>query len=411
MDRCWFIALDKVMNPSNKQDALMTAYTQSPDVVVIGGGIVGCACAYYLSKAGVRVRLMEKGPLGVGASRAGMTHIVTWEEPEIHLQLARASKKLYAELSQELPLDIQYRETGSIAIVETPDKLESTGEMVRRLQDWGLKCGLLSAEEMVAIEPMIAPDVAGGAYFDEDAQVSPLYAVQALARAAQDHGSTIERFAEVTGLELSPDRSQIVAVQTVKSRIPTGGVVIAAGAWSGQVAKMVGLELPISPRKGTLVITSPMPKDFLRCQILLAAGYMDSVRSGAGSGIAVAANIQQVKNGNLLLGSSRQFVGFEAAVDPQVISLMTRRNLRFFPAIANLPAIRAWTGFRPYTPDLLPVISPVETIRGLYIASGHEGIGITEAPITGKLISQLVTGQTPEVPLDELSYARFASPS
>jgi glycine/D-amino acid oxidase-like deaminating enzyme len=385
----------------------MTPYTPKPDIVVIGGGIVGCACAYYLARAGVRVHLVEKGPLGVGASRAGMTHIVTWEEPEIHLQLARASKKLYAELSQELPLDIQYRETGSIAIVETPDKLGASGEMVRRLQAWGLKCRLLSAEEMIQVEPVIAPDLAGGAYFEEDAQVNPLYAVQALARAAQDYGATVERYAEVTGLELSTEQNQVVAVQTARSRIPTGGAVIAAGAWSGQVAKMLGLELPISPRKGTLVITPPMPKDFLRCQILLAAGYMDSVHSGAGSGIAVAANIQQVKNGNLLLGSSRQFVGFEPAVDPQVVSLMTMRNLRFFPAIANLPAIRIWTGFRPYTPDLLPVISPVEAIRGLYIAAGHEGIGITEAPITGKLISQLVSGQAPDVPLEELSFARF----
>jgi sarcosine oxidase subunit beta len=134
---------------------------------------------------------------------------------------------------------------------------------------------------------------------------------------------------------------------------------------------------------------------------------MDSVRSGATSGVSVAANIQQAVNGNLVLGSSRQFTGFERSVDPMVVAMMLTRCLRFFPVLAELSAIRTWAGFRPYTPDLLPIISAVETISGMYIAAGHEGIGITEGPITGKLISQLVTGQVPAIPLEEVSFSRF----
>jgi sarcosine oxidase subunit beta len=378
-----------------------------PDVVKIGGGIVGCACAYYLTQAGVRVHLLERGALGSGASKAGMTYIVTWEEPETHLNLARESKRLYQELSQVLPIDIQYRETGSIAIVEQPQNIVSFGETVRRLQEWGVKCRILSAEELVAIEPHIAPDVGGGAYFEEDAQVNPLYVTQALARAAQEDGATIETFNEVIGIECSQDPYRVVAVQTAKGLIPTSGVVIAAGAWSAQVARMVNLEVSISPRKDTLVVTTPLPEDFFSCKIILAAGYMDSVREGANSGVAVAANVQQVKNGNLILGSSHQFVGFDFSVDPAVLSKMMKRNLRFFPDLAKVTAIRTWSGFRPYTPDLLPIISAVDTIEGLYIAAGHEGIGITEALITGKLISQLITKQTPDLPLGELSLSRF----
>lgn len=378
-----------------------------PDVVIIGGGIVGCACAYYLAQAGVRIHLVEKGALGSGASKAGMTHVVTWEEPEVHLQLAKASRRLYQELSQVLPLDIQYRETGSIAIVERPEGMASFGETVRRLQEWGVKCRLLSAAELTSIEPNIAADVGGGAYFEEDAQVSPLYATQAMAWAAKERGAVIETFSEVVGIECTPDGHQVTAVRTAKGLIPTGNVVIAAGAWSGQIARLVNLDVPISPRKGILVVTAPLPETLFRCKILLAAGYMDSVREGASSGVAVAANIQQVKNGNLLLGSSRQFVGFDARVDAQVVSMMIKRNLRFFPVLAKVTAIRTWAGFRPYTPDLLPIISAVDSIQGLYIAAGHEGIGITEAPITGKLISQLVTGQAPDLPLGVLSLSRF----
>lgn len=378
-----------------------------PEVVIIGGGIIGCACAYYLAQEGVSVHLVEKGAIGDGASKAGMTHIVTWEEPEIHLHLARESNRLYQELSQVLPMDIEYRQSGSIAIVEHPEGMASFGETVRRLQDWGVKCQLLRAAELVSMEPNLAPDVGGGAYFEEDAQVNPLYATQAMACAAKERGAVIETFSEVIGIECTSDHRRVTAVQTVRGRIPCEKIVIAAGAWSGQIAKMVNLEVPISPRKGTLVVTAPVPEDLFRCKILLAAGYMDSVREGASSGVAVAANVQQVKNGNLLLGSSRQFVGFDASVDPRVVSMMMKRNLRFFPALAKVTAIRTWAGFRPYTPDLLPIISAVDTIPGLYIAAGHEGIGITEAPITGKLISQIITGQTPDLPLGLLSLSRF----
>lgn len=378
-----------------------------PDVVIIGGGIVGCACAYYLSKAGVKVHLVERGPLGSGASKAGMTHVVTWEEPEIHLKLAKRSSQLYQELSQQLTPDIQYRTTGSIAIVEKHEGLASMQAMVGRLQAGGLKCRMLSHEDLLEMEPHLAPDLAGGAYFEEDGQVNPLYTTQALAAAARACGATIENFAEVTGIEKKEDGS-ISAVVTAKGRVPTGQVVIAAGAWSGQVGRLAGVEIPISPRKGTLVVTTPLPPGaLLNCKIILSAGYMDSVKQGGAAGIAVAANLQQVENGNLLLGSSRQFVGFDINVDPTVVSLMLSRCVRFFPELGKITAIRTWAGLRPYTPDLLPIISPVDPAPGLYVAAGHEGIGITEAPVTGRLIGQLLTGQTPDIPLDELRWSRF----
>jgi glycine/D-amino acid oxidase-like deaminating enzyme len=377
-----------------------------PDVVVIGGGIVGCSCAYYLSRAGAKVHLVEKGPMGSGASKAGMCHVVTWEEPEIHLRLARASKQLYEALSEELPADIEYRRTGSMAIVEKPEALESFGEIVRSLQDWGLNCRLLSAEEIAEMEPIVAPDIGGGMLFPEDAQVNPLYATLGLARGAEDHGATIQSFAEVTGIELSADGRKVVAVNTTADRIPTKCVVNAAGAWSGVIGNMVGLDVPVTPRKGHLVVTVPVPDNVVNCKIILAAGYMDSLKESVD--VAVAANLQQTANGNLLLGTSRQFVGFDRSVEPQVISLMLSRCLRFFPTLSEVHAIRTWAGLRPYTPDLLPIIGPVDTLEGFYMASGHEGIGITEGPITGKLISQIVTGQEPDLPLEELSLSRFA---
>jgi glycine/D-amino acid oxidase-like deaminating enzyme len=379
-----------------------------PDVLIIGGGIMGCSCAYYLSRAGVKVHLIDKGPIGSGASKAGMSHVVTWEEPEIHLDLAFNSDRLYQELSQELPIDIQYRKTGSIAVIENPEGLAPMQGLVERLQRRGMHSRMLSSSDLVELEPNLAPDLAGGALFEDDAQVNPLYAAQALAAAVRDRAGVIQTSTEVIGLELAPGGAALSAVVTDKGRIPAKCVVIAAGAWSGLVGKLAGIEIPVSPRKGTLVVTSRVPESsILKCKTVFSAGYLDSIQQGAESGIAVAANLQQTQNGNLLLGSSRQFAGFDLAVDPRVVSLLLSRCIRFFPALANITALRIWSGLRPYTPDLLPIISPVESIAGLYIAAGHEGIGITEGPITGKLISQMITGDKLAIQTDKLSLSRF----
>jgi D-hydroxyproline dehydrogenase subunit beta len=185
--------------------------------------------------------------------------------------------------------------------------------------------------------------------------------------------------------------------------------VIAAGAWSGEVARLAGVEMPIQPRKGTLIVTAPLPDDLLNCKVILSAGYMDSVKDGGAGGVSVAANIQQVRNGNLLLGSTRQFAGFDLRVEPEIARQVASRCLRFLPALGAVSAIRMWSGLRPYTPDLLPVIGPLSAAPGLYFAAGHEGIGITEGPITGLLISQLLTGEKTELALDRLSPDRFST--
>lgn len=164
--------------------------------------------------------------------------------------------------------------------------------------------------------------------------------------------------------------------------------------------------MPISPCKGTLAITVLVAENLFRCKAMPSTDYLDTVRSDNTNSIVVATNLQQEKNCNFLLGSSRQFVGFDSIVDLNVISMVLSRTLRFFPFIARITVLRAWVGFRLSSPDLLPIILPVESIDGMYIAARHEGIGITETPIKGKLISQLITGQQPEIPSDELMLSR-----
>ncbi len=377
-----------------------------PDVVIIGGGVVGCSCAYYLSREGLKVHVLEKAALGSGTSKAGQCHICLWEQPEITLRLARASKQLYETLDQETPFDFEYSRTGSIAVVESPEGMASFAENVRWLQAWGLDCQLLDASELGEMEPGLAPGIGGGAFFPEDAQVNPMLATLALARGAENHGAVMQPFTEVTGIELAGNKRKVAAVQTTAGRIPTGCVVNAAGPWSAAIGEMAGLEIPVTPRKGHLVVTEPVPENITNCKIILSAGYMDSLKPGAE--VAVAANLQHTHSGSLVLGSSRQFVGFDRTVDPAVISLMVARCVHLFPILAGVHAIRSWAGLRPYTPDLLPIIGPVDGVEGFHVATGHEGLGITMGPITGRLIAQLITGQEPDLPLGELSLSRFA---
>lgn len=377
------------------------------DVVIIGSGIVGSSCAYYLAQTGAKVMLVDQTYLGSGASKAGMTHVATWEGPEVNLELSLMSNRLYRSLVEELSIDFELRAIGGLVVVENTEEFKHFMMEVEHLKKWGVRCQILSSQELHEYEPNLSPHLAGGVVFDDDLQVNPMLATQALAYGAKKLGAELSPFTQVVGIELSKSGDAVEAVLTDKGRIPTKNIVISAGAWSGNIGKMINLDIPVVPRKGTLVVTVPVRDDFLRHKSMIAAGYLNSLKNQASTSLIGSPVIYQTKSGNLVLGSSREFVGFDTSVDPMVVAIMLSRCLRFVPALADISVIRTWAGLRPYSPDLLPIISPVEHIEGVYIATGHEGLGITEGPGTGKLISQMITGQPLEIDLDQLSFARF----
>jgi len=379
--------------------------SKGADVVVIGGGIIGSCCAYYLVKEGLKVALVERGEICSEASKTCQGHLFLWELPEINIILAKASKKLYRQISEEIEMDIELRNTGSMSIAESPEGLETLKQTINELQRAGVECELLDGKEFVKREPSITPEIAGGGYFPEDGQLNPLLATTGIAQAAKKMGAELLTETEVTGIELSADKSAVKAVMTNKGKIETKRVVNAAGAWSGQIGQMVGINIPVVPRKGNLMVVENVPDNFINCKIILASGYLDSLKGD--KKVAVAANVQQTKEGNLLLGSSREFAGFDKEVNPEVISRIAAGCIKYFPALSGLNTIRSWAGLRPYSPDMLPIISD-SRIEGFYVASGHEGVGITMGPITGKLITQIITGQKTDLPVEQLSVNRFA---
>jgi len=380
----------------------------NPDVVVIGGGIIGTCCAYYLAKQNLKVTLIERGEICSEASKSSQGHLFLWELPEINIKLAKASKKLYWQLTEELDFDIELRNTGSMSIADSPEDFDSLKKTIEELQSAEVSCELLDANEFTKREPNVTPDIAGGAYFPEDGQLNPLLATIGIAQAAKKLGAEIKTNTKVTGIELSTDKTKVTGIRTNDGKISTKYVVNAAGAWSASIGQMAGINIPVVPRKGNLIVVENVPDDFVNCKIIIASGYLDSLKGD--NKVAVAANIQQTKEGNLLLGSSREFVGFNKEVNPEVISEIAKRCIRFFPALAKLHTIRSWAGLRPYSPDMLPIISD-SPIEGFFVATGHEGIGITMGPITGKLITQLITRQKTVLPVEQLSVNRFAKQS
>lgn len=374
-----------------------------PDVVVIGGGIIGACCAYYLSLAGLKVYLVERGGIASGCSGAcqfGIGHI----NAGIGKELTVASGRLYASLAEQLPLDIEYDPVGNIYIADSPNGMRALERTAQLVQSSGIHCQLLNEKELLDLEPHLSPELVGGLFFPDDAKVQPILATLAFVKAAKERGTIIQTFTEVTGIELSADRA-VIAVHTTAGRIPTKAVVNAAGAWSASIGKMVGIEIPIFPRKGHIIVTEPVPP--IINTYLLDASYFEAVEEDR-KAVSVAMVLGQTRSGNILLGSSRQFVGFDRSVNYEVVRSMIARSLRFLPALAHIHAIRIYAGLRPYTPDLLPIIDEADGVSGFYIAAGHEGEGITMGPITGKLISQMITGQELELPVEELSLSRFA---
>jgi len=375
----------------------------SPDVVVIGGGIVGVSCAYYLAQAGVKVHLLDSGSLASGASGACEGNILLWDKPPgILLELSKIGAGLYREVVPRLPFSIEYQEKGSILVVEQPEDMAAAEAFVRSMQEAGVPCQLLSLQALRQLEPNLAEDLGGGAVFPEDAQVQPMLAVLALGQAAADNGAMIQPYTEVKSITISD--GHVEAVETSAGRIHTSAVVNAAGAWSKQIGEMAGVNVPVLPRQGQIVVTEPVA-DVVHRKMMEAA-YTQTVESDE-RGLQIATVVEHTASGNILLGSSRQFVGFDRSVNLAAVQRIVTRAIRFFPCLQGIHAIRTYAGLRPFPPDHIPIIGEADGVKGFYVATGHEGTGIALGPITGKLIMQMITGQSLELPMEGFSPARF----
>jgi glycine/D-amino acid oxidase-like deaminating enzyme len=383
-----------------------------PDVVVIGAGAVGAACAFYAARAGLAVTVVDRGSVAGGTTGAGEGNIlVSDKEPGPELDLAVMSAVLWRELAALAAeggpeAGFEFERKGGLVVAETDDVLRSLVRLAGEQSAHGVEHRTVAAEDLPAHEPHLARGLAGGVRYPQDAQVQPMLAAAHLIKLGarcRPGGVDLRTGVTVTGFLRDGDR--VTGVRTDQGDIPAGAVVNAAGTWSGEIAALAGLHLPVAPRRGFVLVTEPLPVPLVRHKVYTAA-YVADVASDSAE-LQTSAVVEGTPAGTVLIGASRERVGFDRTVSLPALSRLARQAVALFPALAERRAIRAYCGFRPYCPDHLPVIGPDARAPGLYHACGHEGAGIGLAPVTGHLIARSLVGEPPVLDLAPFRPGRF----
>ena len=365
------------------------------DAVIAGGGIVGAACALACAKAGFRVAMVERDVLGGGATGAGMGHIVVMDDSEAQFALTRRSQQLWHSLSASLPAGAEFETRGTIWVAADEGELAEAERKHAYLQERDVPSQMRSAAELAELEPNLRARLAGGLLIPEDAVVYPPVVALHLAKQLNAFGSdvilgrAIVRFAE--GEARLDDGSILRAPRLINA--------------TGADAEACTAGLPVKKRKGHLAITDRYP-GFVHHQ-LLELGYLKSAHSITTD--SVAFNVQPRQTGQILIGSSRQYGNEDPAVNQAMLSAMLQRAALYMPAISSLNVIRVWTGFRAATPDKLPLIGPSPGDTTVWLATGHEGLGITTALVTAELLASAFTGNAPAIAPEPYLPARFHS--
>ncbi|MFJ3103287.1 NAD(P)/FAD-dependent oxidoreductase [Streptomyces sp. NPDC086835] len=368
----------------------------SPDLIVVGAGVVGAACAYYAARSGLSVIVIDRGPVAGGTTGAGEGNLlVSDKEPGPELELALLSARLWRELSDVLPSRVEYEAKGGLVVASGEASLTVLRDLAAR-QEWaGVKNQEVAGDGLRDLEPHLSPDLAGGFHYPQDAQVQPALAAAHLLRAGQDSGRVLLRLGEeVTGV-LKSRSGEVRGVRTASGDLHAPWVVNAAGTWGGRLAGLAGVDLPVLPRRGFVLVTEPLPR-VVRHKVY-TADYVADVASGSAA-LQTSAVVEGTPAGPVLIGASRERVGFDRTLSVEALRRLAAQATRLFPVLSRVRAIRTYAGFRPYLPDHLPAIGPDPRVPGLLHACGHEGAGIGLAPATGMIVARILSGG--ELPMD-----------
>jgi len=390
----------------------MSARQPSADVVVVGAGVIGAACACALSAAGLRVTILERDGLAAGTSRACQSGIgFGLDMDDYELAWSLASNQAYRDLAAQ-GADIDYVPCGAL-IVDEPGEEERLKLLIRRAQKLGADCRWVSRSDLIDLEPEIAPDLDGGALLPGVAHVSPMKVVRELINRAVRAGANVLTGTELLGIDAFSGR--VRGAITRSGYIATPKLVLAAGVWSKGICTRIGLDIPLRPLKGHVIVTEPL--DGLVRHYVSEAGYGPSAASyrfnpmdgakPAPSEPAVATVIQSLPSGSLLIGSSREFAGFDRDVNRQTVTTIAGRARRFVPALGDVTVLRVYAGLRPLVADGRPLVGTTAHCEGLIFATGHGGDGNTGALMTGSVIADLVCGHEPAFDVSPLAPDRF----
>jgi glycine/D-amino acid oxidase-like deaminating enzyme len=351
------------------------------DALVVGAGIVGAACARGLAEAGLRVAVCEQsGVVGGGATAAGMGHLAVMDDSDAQFALTSYSQKLWRDLAGQLPADAEYLPCGSLWIAADEEEFREVERKHSFYSERGMPVEILDAAQLQQAEPNLRPDLIGGLLLPADSVCYPPCATSFFLQSPRIDVFLGKRVLHVSesGIRMQ-DGTEMAA----------GLTVLATGA---AIAELIP-EVEVKPRKGHLLITDRYP-GFVRHQ-LIELGYLKSAHSTTSD--SVAFNAQPRMTGQILLGSSRQYGTDEPQIDARILNRMLRRGIEYMPALERMSAIRTWTGFRAATPDKLPLIGRCPGFENVYLATGHEGLGISTSMATARLLGDLIFNRASDI--------------
>ncbi|MEU4047960.1 FAD-binding oxidoreductase [Streptomyces olivaceus] len=371
------------------------------DVVVVGAGMVGAACALYAAREGLDVIVVDRGQVAGGTTGAGEGNLlVSDKEPGPELELALLSAGLWTGLAEELGRETEYEPKGGVVVAGTPEALAGLETFAAGQRAAGVSALGVTADRLHDLEPRLAPGLAGAVHYPQDAQVMPALAAAHLLRAS---GARLRTGRTVTGVLRGPGGA-VRGVRTDRGDVHAPAVVNAAGPWGGEVAALADVHLPVLPRRGYVLVTEPLPPR-IRHKVY-AADYVADVASDSAA-LQTSPVVEGTAAGPVLIGASRERVGFDRTVSLPALRALAAGATRLFPFLARVRALRTYAGFRPYLPDHLPAIGADPRAPGLFHACGHEGAGIGLSTGTGHLIAGLLTGAAPALDLTPFRPDRF----
>jgi glycine/D-amino acid oxidase-like deaminating enzyme len=382
---------------------------EKANVVIIGGGIIGSSLAYSLTRRISGIVVVERD--GIGSQASGSNYGMVWLQNRLagfDLMLTRRSLEMYEELTSEVfDMDIEFEKKGGMTVFRTLERM-------------------VDALEAHDLEPALAPEIIGATYSPEEAQLNPILTTLAFARAAQRQGAIFRIGTEVTGIRT--EKGRVTGVLTSQGEIEAPLVVNAAGAWARRVAEMASLQLPVFPQRLQSLVTEPLAQRLL--QRVVQAGRMVSqdeidhpekvlsfsVRCSFDADEkslpvspledSIFSFLKPTRSGNMVIGTTSEFVGHDKGVLPKALSLMMQRAVEIVPRLREVSIIRTWANFVPFTFDTIPVMGWVPELEGFLIATGHAH-GMAHAPATAEALADLIVNNQPSFPLEEASPLRF----
>ena len=380
------------------------------DVVIVGAGIIGAACARVLASAGLGVTVIDRGTTAGGTSAACEGNLLVSDKAPGHeLVLAQYAATLWrgavTDLSEQLGdgfPSVEFDRKGGLVVATTTAGAGPLLDFAARQRGAGVDARVIDAGEARRLEPDLTPGIEAAVHYPEDAQVQPTIATEALMASARLHGARLLENTPVLG-PLLDSAGSLIGVTTPAGELRGRRVLVAAGPWSGKVAGLLGVRLPVRPRRGELLVTTRMRHRIFHK--VYDADYVGAVESDDDA-LQTSSVVESTGSGTVLIGSSRQQVGFDARLRVDVLSEIAAKAVRLFPFLADAAVMRSYGGFRPFMPDHLPVISEDPRMPGLWHATGHEGAGIGLSLATAELIRDLMLGRPTRIDAAPYSAAR-----